>query len=137
MNDFGGHQRLNDGHGKWIRVDDKGWSNRRHSLKLYIPSRCAIVLAPFEFAVKYNQIKLPHYDPEDPAFKQYIPSNQLAAQKPQAPLVEPKEDIPLEQPKAQEDPKPEEEKLVVEKPIEKPKPEKKKLIDLMEDLTLA
>jgi 1,4-alpha-glucan branching enzyme len=52
-NDFGGHQRLNEGHNKWINVDEKGWSNRRHSLKLYIPSRCAIVLAPFEFAVKY------------------------------------------------------------------------------------
>lgn len=70
--EFGGHQRLNDGHGKWIKVDDKGWSNRRASMKLYIPARSAIVLAPFEFAVKYKEVKLPHYDPEDPAFKPYL-----------------------------------------------------------------
>jgi|TARA_B110001450_G_scaffold246123_1_gene259900 hypothetical protein len=47
---FGGHQRLNDGHGKWFKVDEKGHNERRHSFKLYIPSRCAIVLAPFEHA---------------------------------------------------------------------------------------
>lgn len=47
---FGGHQRLNDGHGKWFKVDEKGHNQRRHSFKLYIPSRCAIVLAPFEHA---------------------------------------------------------------------------------------
>jgi len=68
-NDFGGHQRLNEGHGKWIHVDEKQWNNRRCSLKLYIPSRCAIVLAPFEHAIKYKGVNLPHYDPEDPAFK--------------------------------------------------------------------
>ena len=75
-NDFGGHQRLNEGYGKWIYVDEQGWCNRRHSLKLYIPSRCAIVLSPFEFAVKYPEIrqKMPQYDPEDPLFKQYIPA---------------------------------------------------------------
>jgi 1,4-alpha-glucan branching enzyme len=74
-NDFGGHQRLNEGHNKWIVVDEKGWSNRRHSLKLYIPSRCAMVLAPFEFAIKYPEVELPPYDKEDPAFKNFIPKN--------------------------------------------------------------
>jgi 1,4-alpha-glucan branching enzyme len=69
---FGGHQRLNDGHNKWMKVDGTGWAERRHSLKVYIPSRCAIILAPFEFAQKYDEIKKPHFDPEDPAFKPYI-----------------------------------------------------------------
>jgi len=69
---FGGHQRLNDGHNRWLKVDNAGWSDRRHSIKVYIPSRCAIVLAPFEFAQKYDEIKKPHFDPEDPAFKPFI-----------------------------------------------------------------
>jgi len=55
-----------------MKVDEKGWAERRHSLKVYIPARCAIILAPFEHANKYPEIKLPDYDPEDPAFKPYI-----------------------------------------------------------------
>lgn len=54
---------------------EQGWSNRRHSLKLYIPSRCAIVLAPFEFAVKHKEVKMPDYSPSDPAFSCYIPKS--------------------------------------------------------------
>ena len=55
-----------------MKVENAGWAERRHSLKVYIPSRCAIVLAPFEFAQKYDEITKPHFDPEDPAFKPYI-----------------------------------------------------------------
>jgi hypothetical protein len=53
-------------------VEEKGWLNRRHSLKIYIPNRCAIVLAPFEFANKYPEVNLPPYNPEDPEFKPFI-----------------------------------------------------------------
>jgi len=38
---------------------------------LYIPSRCAVVLAPFEHAQKYSQVKMPKFDPEDPQFKPF------------------------------------------------------------------
>jgi 1,4-alpha-glucan branching enzyme len=60
---FGGHRRLDGGHNKWFQVEEKGWMNRRHSLKIYIPSRCAIVLAPFEFARQYKEVKMPQYNP--------------------------------------------------------------------------
>ena len=136
-NEYGGHQRLNDGHGKWLKVMEQGWSNRRHSLKLYIPARCAIVLAPFEFAVKYKSVKMPHYDAEDPAFKNFMPK--AAAPKKEEQKASGKaEDKKGEEAKKADETKPatEETKPTEEKPKEKPK-EKKKLIDLMEDLTLA
>jgi hypothetical protein len=72
--EFGGHQRLNEGHGKWTKTIDKEWAKRRNSMKLYIPARTAIVLAPFEFAIKYKDLKLPHYDPEDADFKSHMPN---------------------------------------------------------------
>jgi hypothetical protein len=56
-------------------VQQDGWNKRRHSFKIYIPSRCAIVLCPFEFAVKHPEIKMPSYDPESPDYKPYIPLN--------------------------------------------------------------
>jgi hypothetical protein len=46
-------------------------------MKLYIPARTAIVLAPFEFAVKYKEVKLPHYDPEDADFKNFMPISNI------------------------------------------------------------
>jgi 1,4-alpha-glucan branching enzyme len=84
---FGGHQRLNDGHNKWMKVDEKGWAERRHSLKVYIPSRCAIILAPFEFAHKYPEVKMPDYNKEDPHFKQFItsPSKEVSTKTQAAP----------------------------------------------------
>lgn len=69
---FGGHQRLNEGHNKWFAVEGKGWHDRKHSLKLYLPSRCAIVLVPFEFARKYPEVELPSFDAEHPAFKPFL-----------------------------------------------------------------
>jgi|SaaInl33SG_5_DNA_1037386.scaffolds.fasta_scaffold16483_1 cell division septation protein DedD len=120
---------------------EQGWSNRRHSLKLYIPSRCAIVLAPFEFAVKHKEVKMPDYSPTDPAFSCYLPKQpESVAQKKEEQKAS--VDTKVEENK-QEEPKPAEskpeEKPSEEKPAEaQPKPkEKKKLIDLMEDLTLA
>ena len=53
---FSGHRRLNEGHNKWCRVLDKPQHNRRCSFSLYVPSRCAIVLVPFEFAIKYKEV---------------------------------------------------------------------------------
>lgn len=47
---FGGHQRINDAHSKWFKVKEQRQHNRPYSLQLYIPSRCAIVMVPFEFA---------------------------------------------------------------------------------------
>ena len=69
---FGGHQRNNGGHNKWFKVEKSGWMNRRHSLKIYIPNRCCIVLAPFEFAQKYKEVKMPAFNPEDPDFKPFL-----------------------------------------------------------------
>jgi hypothetical protein len=37
-----------------------------------VPSRCAIVLAPFEFAVKHPEIKMPAFDRNDPAFAPFL-----------------------------------------------------------------
>ena len=65
---FGGHQRLNDGKNKWYKVQPQPYMSRQFSFKIYIPSRCAIVLAPFEFAIKYKEAVLPYYDPNDAAF---------------------------------------------------------------------
>lgn len=66
---FGGHQRLNDGRDKWIKVKEDGWHERRHSMLLYIPARTAIVLAPYEFAKKYKDVKMPAFEKSDPDFK--------------------------------------------------------------------
>lgn len=69
---FSGHQRLNDGKNKWYKVSNQPHMARKYSFKVYIPSRCAIVLAPFEFARKYKEVTLPSYDAADPAFKDVI-----------------------------------------------------------------
>ena len=70
---FGGLQRLNGGHNQWYHVN-KGHAQhkRRNSFSIYIPSRCAIVLAPFEFAAKHPEIKMPAYDKNDPAFAPFL-----------------------------------------------------------------
>lgn len=69
---FGGHQRINDAHNKWFKVKDQQQHNRRYSLQLYIPSRCAIVLVPFEFAQKYNEVSMPRFDENDPFFQRFL-----------------------------------------------------------------
>ena len=69
---FGGHQRLNAAHDQWVKVKEQGANNRRYSFQIYIPSRCAIVLAPFEFACKYKEVKMPAFDPKDPTFQMYM-----------------------------------------------------------------
>lgn len=56
---FGGHQRINDAHNQWFKVDNVPHTKRNYSFKLYVPNRCAIVLAPFEFAQKYPEVKMP------------------------------------------------------------------------------
>lgn len=101
-------------------------------MKLYIPARTAIVLAPFEFAVKYKEeVKLPQYDPEDADFKNFIPNLKTS----KVAVVEEQKleqnEAPTKEDKAQEKA---EEKAEQQS---KSKPEKKKLIDLMEDLTHA
>ena len=70
---FGGLQRLNGAHDCWFRVN-KGHAqhNRRNSLSIYVPQRTAIVLAPFEFAAKHPEIKLPAYDKNDKDFAPYL-----------------------------------------------------------------
>lgn len=50
---------------------------------MYIPARCAIVLAPFEFAQKYPELKMPPYDANDPLFKPFI-TNEKVGRKPVA-----------------------------------------------------
>lgn len=70
---FGGLQRLNGGHDKWFMINQgQQQHNRRNSFKIYVPSRCAIVLAPFEFAVKHPKIKLPEWDAKDPNFAPFV-----------------------------------------------------------------
>ena len=69
---FGGHERLNDAHNKWFRVGEMQQHERHYSMKLYIPSRCAIVLAPFEFAQKYEEVPLPIFDEKDDMFKRFM-----------------------------------------------------------------
>lgn len=81
---FGGFQRLNDGHNKWVPVEDKQWQSRRYSFKMYIPARCAIVLAPFEFAQKYPELKMPHYEANDPQFKPFITTEKVLRNQPKA-----------------------------------------------------
>ena len=73
---FSGHQRLNDGKNKWFKVSATPHMARKYSMKVYIPNRCAMVLAPFEFARKYKEVALPHYDAEDPAFKDVTEGHQ-------------------------------------------------------------
>lgn len=41
-------------------------------MKLYVPARTAIVLAPFEFAAKHPSLKLPAFDKNDPSFAPYL-----------------------------------------------------------------
>lgn len=66
-------QRLNGGHNTWFRVR-KGHPqhNRRNSLQLYVPSRSAIVLVPFEFAARHPSVKLPPFEKTDPDFAPYL-----------------------------------------------------------------
>lgn len=70
---FGGMKRMDGAHDCWFKVN-KGHAqhNRRNSLSIYVPQRTAIVLAPFEFAVKHPEIKLPAYDKNDKDFAPYI-----------------------------------------------------------------
>jgi len=50
---FGGHNSLAEGRKIWFPVQQGlAQHNRRNSIKIYVPARCAIVLAPFEFAIK-------------------------------------------------------------------------------------
>lgn len=95
------------------------------------------MLAPFEFAVKYPEVQLPHYDANDPNFSCHIPKkmSDIKKEEEQKASVKPAEVEKTEEVKQA----PAETVAVEEKPKEeekKPK-EKKKLIDLMEDLTLA
>lgn len=70
---FGGHERLNGAHDKWLKVLSKPQHNRKNSFQLYVPSRSAIVLVPFEFAIKYkDDLKMPFYDPKDPLYSHYV-----------------------------------------------------------------
>lgn len=70
---YGGMRRLDGAHNTWFKVN-KGHAqhNRRNSLSIYVPSRSAIVLAPFEFACKHPEINLPTYDKTDPAFVPFL-----------------------------------------------------------------
>ena len=45
---FGGHQRLNDAHGRWFESHREECCNRPNKIILYIPSRTCIVLCPYE-----------------------------------------------------------------------------------------
>lgn len=47
-------------------------------MQIYIPSRCAIVLVPFEFAKKYKEVKMPEFDKNDPSFSMFL-DNQIAS----------------------------------------------------------
>ena len=71
---FGGLQRLNDVHTKWIDVQ-KGVSqhNRPNSFFINVPSRCAIVLVAYENAKKYDAIKLQMPEP-DMTMKHFNPA---------------------------------------------------------------
>lgn len=91
---FGGHQRLNDGHNKWYATREQNQHNRRYSLQIYIPNRCAIVLVPFEFAQKYQDIKLPDFDQTDPRYAAFTkPSEGNSGQASQPKIIpEPKPD---------------------------------------------
>ena len=60
MEEFAGFQRLNGAHKKWVEVQkDVPWHDRRHSLKLYVPARTAVVLCPYEFAVGKDEPMMP------------------------------------------------------------------------------
>lgn len=39
---------------------------------MYIPCRTAIVLVPFEFAQKYDEVPLPSFDEKDPDFARFV-----------------------------------------------------------------
>lgn len=69
---FGGHQRLDGAHKQWIKVREEPRDNRKYSFQVYIPSRCAIVLAPFQFAQKYHEVKMPAFDKNDPEFVPFV-----------------------------------------------------------------
>jgi 1,4-alpha-glucan branching enzyme len=47
---FDGHRRLDDAHGKWIKPVARKTNERPYTLRLYLPSRCCIVLCPYEAA---------------------------------------------------------------------------------------
>lgn len=51
---FGGHDRLFKGHGQIYKPVKETWHNRSYYVKLYIPSRTAIVLMADENAKKYD-----------------------------------------------------------------------------------
>mmetsp|Transcript_6309 Transcript_6309/g.10704 ORF Transcript_6309/g.10704 Transcript_6309/m.10704 type:complete len:458 (-) Transcript_6309:108-1481(-) len=59
---FGGHQRLNNAHGKWYETLEQQTHKRPHTLRLYIPSRCCIVLCPFEntIGIEGDLVGLPY-----------------------------------------------------------------------------
>lgn len=73
--EFGGLERLNPAHNTWFKVNKgKMQHNRPHSFQIYVPSRTAIVLAPFEFVAKHPELKMPNYDIKDPLFAPYLES---------------------------------------------------------------
>ena len=45
---FGGHGRLEQAHGTWFPATEGSEDKRLYSLKLYLPSRCAICLCALE-----------------------------------------------------------------------------------------
>jgi len=45
---FGGHGRLDEAHGRWFPTTGIKCDKRPYSLKLYLPSRCAICLCALE-----------------------------------------------------------------------------------------
>lgn len=56
---FGGHERLNDAHGRWYEAFHEGKDERPYSLDLYIPSRTCIVLCPYENAIGKDIPEMP------------------------------------------------------------------------------
>lgn len=45
---FGGHQRINDAHGRWFETIKEECDKRPNKLRLYIPSRTCMVLCAYE-----------------------------------------------------------------------------------------
>ena len=45
---FGGHRRLDGAHNIWYHTLHESCQKREYAIQLYIPSRCTIVLCPYE-----------------------------------------------------------------------------------------
>lgn len=70
---YDGNLRLNEAHGKWIRVERKETHKRPYTIKMYLPTRTCIVLCAYENVDNLDIPEMPPVNnPEDHLNNHYV-----------------------------------------------------------------